>query len=218
MNSTFFYQNATKFLSQRNGLLVLAGLLALNSVVLTGALVFSSEKIILLPPETRQSFWVKGGTVSSEYLEDMGWGLSKLLLDLTPSTYSYNHEKLLAFAAPESYGSLKRTLHKEGEDYKTLQLSTHFYPSEIIADPKTLTVDVKGTLSSFVAGKLVDQHEDTIHLKLTQRGGGLLLESISSLPDRSVSDGSAESSVSDRSVSNRSVSNSDTDKNTGDIL
>ena len=208
MNSTFFYQNATKFLSQRNGLLVLAGLLAVNSVVLTGALVFSSEKIILLPPETRQSFWVKGGTVSKEYLEDMGWGLSKLLLDLTPSTYSYNHEKLLAFVAPESYGSLKRTLHKEGEDYKTLQLATHFYPSEIIADPKTLTVDVKGTLSSFVAGKLVDRHEDTIHLKLTQRGGGLLLESISSLPDRSVSDGS---------VSNRSVSNSDTDKNTGDI-
>jgi conjugal transfer pilus assembly protein TraE len=178
MNSEFFYQDMPKFISQRNGLLVLAGLLAFNNIVLSGAFVFSSEKTIILPPEVRKSFWVKGGEVSKEYLEDMGWGLSKLLLDLTPSNYPYNHEKLLTFAAPEAYGRLKKKLLKEGEQYKSLQLSTHFYPSEILADPKTLSVSVKGTLSSFVAGKLVDTVEETVHLTLQQRGGGLLLESI----------------------------------------
>lgn len=179
MNADYLFKNVTKFISQKNGLLVLTCILGLNSLILTSTLVFSSEKIIVLPPETRQSFWVKGGIVSTEYLEDMGWGLSKLLLDLTPSSFAYNHEKLLAFAAPEAYGSLKNQLAKEGEDYKSLQLSTHFYPTEIVANPHTLTVDVRGTLHSFVGGKLVNSGEETLHLKLTQRGGGLLLESIS---------------------------------------
>jgi len=178
MKRSFSSQKLTDFISQRNGLLVLSCLLALSNIVLVGGLVFSSEKIILLPPEVRQSFWVKGSTVSKEYLEDMGWGLSKLLLDLTPSTYPYNHEKLLTFTAPEAYGSLKSKLFKEGEQYKDLKLSTHFYPSEIIANPQTLRVEVKGTLHSFVAGKLVRTTEETVNLQLTHRGGGLLLESI----------------------------------------
>lgn len=175
-------QNLTDIRSQRNALLMVTCLLAANSVLLTGGLLFSSEKVIVLPPEPRQEFWIKGGKVSKEYLEDMGWGLSKLLLDLSPSTYVYNHEKLLTFTAPESYGRLKRTLAKEGESYKDLQLATHFYPSEITANPETLSVKVKGILSSFVGGKFVRSSEEVLEFKFSHRGGSFLLESITGAP------------------------------------
>ena len=179
MKTEYLSQNILNILPQRDVLAMLCGLLAVSNIVLASSLLFSNEKIIIIPPETRQSFWVKGSTVSKEYLEDMGWGLSKLLLDLTPSSYPYNHEKLLTFSTPEAHGILKRQLTKEGENYKSLKLSTHFFPSEITVDPKTLLVEVKGTLQSYVAGKLVKTTDEKVSLKFTQRGGGLLLESIS---------------------------------------
>src|SRR5437660_12446522 len=96
-----------------------------------------SERIILVPPHIKRTLWVEGGEVSKEYLEEMGAYLSKLLLDLSPTSFSYNHETLLKYAAPEAYGTLKKQLLKDGEQYTKLQLSTHFRPAQITANPQT---------------------------------------------------------------------------------
>lgn len=122
--------------------------------------------------------WIQGDQVSKEYLAEMGAYISKLFLDLSPSTISYNHGILLSYATPEAYGSLKKQLLKEGEEYTKLQLSTHFKPSEILASPETLEVTIKGTMSSYVAGKHIRDSQETVAIQFTHRDAGLLLEQV----------------------------------------
>ena len=177
MNIEYLHQNIIKLLSQRNSLFILLAILSLSNVLLVAALICKSERVILVPPHIHKSLWVEGGEVSSEYLEEMGAYLSKLLLDLSPTSFPYNHETLLKYATPEAYGDLKKQLIHDGEQYTQLQLSTHFKPQEVIADPQTLEVQVKGLLTSFIAGKQIRESQETLSLKFTQRGGGLLLES-----------------------------------------
>ena len=147
-------------------------------MILTTALFLKNERTILVPPHITKTLWVEGGTVSKEYLEEMGLYISKLLLDLSPTGFSYNHETLLKYAAPEAYGALKKQLMEDGEHYTKLQLSTHFKPTEVKANPNKLHVEVKGTLSSYVAGKEIRSSLETLSLQFSLRGAGLLLEKV----------------------------------------
>ena len=178
MKIEYLHKNITKLLSDQNILWRVVGLLALSNVILGGLLFFKGERTILVPPQVNKTMWVEGGDVSKEYLEEMALHMSKLLLDLSPTSFQYNHSILLKYATPEAHGTLKKQLTKEGEAYTKLQLSTHFKPSQITANPQTLEVEVKGTLSSYVAGKHVHDSQETLFFKFTHRGSGLLLESV----------------------------------------
>lgn len=179
MKFDFHQYNTTDLWSQRNRLFVLAGVLVFSNVLLGIGVLCKNEKTILVPPQITKTLWVQGGEVSQSYLEEMGLYMSKLLLDLSPTSFAYNHAVLLRYAIPEAYGSLKKQLTKDGEQYTKLQLSTHFKPTEITANPQTLEVEVKGQLLSYVSGKQVRDSQETLFLKFTMRGGGLLLESVS---------------------------------------
>lgn len=179
MNTEFLRRNILKLISQRNGWIGIATLTAMSTVLLSTALFFKNERTILVPPHISKTLWVEGGSVSKEYLEEMGMYISKLLLDLTPTSFTYNHETLLKYATPEAYGALKKQFIDDGEEYTKLQLSTHFKPTEVIAHPKKLHVRVKGNLTSYVAGKQMDSSLETVFLQFSLRGAGLLLEKVS---------------------------------------
>ena len=151
-------------------------MLSVSLVFLSVAVFCRHEKTILVPGHMTKSFWVQGDEVSKEYLEEMGVYISKLLLDLSPGNIVHNHKALLRYASPEAYGSLKKQCLKEEEDYTSLQLSTHFKPTSVSANPQTLSVEVKGILTSYVASKEIKSSPETIFLTFTHRGSGLLLE------------------------------------------
>jgi len=178
MNFDFFRENILELRVQRNGLAILAGILLLNNLILSGTAFYKRERIILVPPRITKQLWVQGDTVSKDYLTEMGAYLSKLFLDLSPSTVSYNHGILLTYATPEAFGPLKKQFLKEAQEYTKLQLSTHFKPSEITADPETLAVTIKGSMSSYVAGKHLHDSQETVAIQFTHRDAGLLLEKV----------------------------------------
>lgn len=178
MEADFLKHNILKLISQRNAWIGISTLMAMSTVLLSTALFIKNERIILVPPHISKTLWVEGGTVSKEYLEEMGIYISKLLLDLSPTSFPYNHETLLKYATPEGYGALKKQLMDDGEQYTKLQLSTHFKPSEVGANPSKLHVDVKGTLTSYVAGKEISSLPETVSIQFSLRGAGLLLEKV----------------------------------------
>lgn len=178
MRIDFLYHHITKLISQRNAWIGMSALLTVSNVALSTALLLKNERTILVPPHVNKTLWVEGGEVSKEYLEEMGVYMAKLLLDISPSSYRYNHEVLLKYTTPESYGALKKQLINDGEQYTKLQLSTHFKPTQVSANPKTLQVEVKGTLISYVAGKQISSNLETVALTFTHRSAGLLLESV----------------------------------------
>ena len=178
MKFEFFQENILELRVQRNGLILLAGALLLNNLILSGAVFYKRERMVLVPPRIHKQLWVQGDKVSKEYLTEMGAYLSKLFLDLSPSTIAYNHGILLTYATPEAYGSLKKQFLKEGEEYTKLQLSTHFKPSEITTNPETLEVTIKGSMGSYVAGKHIRDSQETVAIQFTHRDAGLLLERV----------------------------------------
>lgn len=179
MDADFLKQNAAKLHSQRNVVSIVCGVQVLVVGILSTALLFKSERIILMPPEIKKEMWFQGGKVSASYLECLGEYISKLLLDITPTSFPHNHEQILKFATPEAYGALKDQLMSDGDQYTKLQLSTHFYPNQLNVNTKTLEVKVKGTLTSYIAGNKVKDSQETIMLKFLNRGSVLLLESVS---------------------------------------
>lgn len=176
MKADFLHHNILKIMSQRNAWIGLSALVVMSNMILSIALFLKSERIILVPPHITKTLWIEGGTVSKDYLEEMGLYMSKLLLDLSPTSFPYNHETLLRYTTPEAYGALKKQLLEDGDTYTKLQLSTHFKPTEVTANPHKLHVEVKGTLTSYVAGKEIRSSLETVSLQFSLRGAGLLLE------------------------------------------
>ncbi|MBA3814736.1 MAG: type IV conjugative transfer system protein TraE [Alphaproteobacteria bacterium] len=179
MKVEFHQQNITKALEQRNAIAVVSGVQTLSMAVLIIALVCKTERTILMPPEIKREMWFEGSIASPSYLESMAEYISKLLLDITPTSFTHNHEQILKYATPEAYGALKKQLMNDGEQYTKLQLSTHFYPNQLTVNPKTLEVEVKGTLTSYISGNKVRDSQETITFKFTHRGAGMLLEQVS---------------------------------------
>jgi len=178
MKAEFLQHDILKAISQRNGWIGMAVLMGMSTVLLSTALLFKKERTILVPPHITKTLWVEGNVVSKEYLEEMALYMAKLLLDVSPTSFPYNHETLLKYSTPEAYGVLKKQLMDDGEQYTKLQLSTNFKPSEVTAHPSKLQVDVKGTLTSYVAGKEMSSLPETISLQFSLRGAGLLLEKV----------------------------------------
>lgn len=178
MNVDVLDQDIERLLRQRKWLMILSGALLISNL-LSGFIVLSKrEQVILVPPHFTKSLKFQGSEVSKEYLEEFSIYLTMIFLDLSPSSFSYHHDILLKYVTPESYGSLKKKLLKDGEQYKKLQLSTNFQVSQVTADPKSLTVEVKGILTSYVAGKQVESTLESVVLEFTNRGGGLLLKQL----------------------------------------
>ena len=178
MKADFLHHNILKIISQRNAWIGISTLMAMSTVLLSMAIFLKNERTILVPPHITKTLWVEGGTVSKEYLEEMGIYMSKLLLDLSPTSFVYNHGTILKYATPETYGVLKKQLMGDGEHYTKLQLSTHFKPIEVKADPSKLQVKVKGNLTSYVAGREIRSSLEILSLQFSLRGAGLLLEKV----------------------------------------
>lgn len=172
-------QDMAKFLQQRNVITFICAVQTVSMAILIIALALKSERTILMPIENRKPMHFQGNQVSKEYLEELGLYFSKLLLDITPSSFPHNHEQILKYVAPEAYGELKKQLMRDGEQYTKLQLSTHFYPTQITIHPKILEVEVKGLLTSYIAGNKVKESQENIKLKFNNQGAGMLLESVS---------------------------------------
>ena len=178
MNIDFLDQDISELRNQRKWLFFLSGALLLSNLLLGFIVLNKREQVILVPPHFTKPLKLHGTEVSKEYLEELSIYITKLFLDLSPSSFSYHHDILLKYVTPESYGSLKKKFLKDGEQYKKLQLSTNFQVSQVTAYPETLTVEVKGVLTSFVAGKQIESTLETVVLEFTNRGGGLLLKQL----------------------------------------
>ena len=81
-----------------------------------------------MPPTINKSFWVESDKVSADYLEQMGYFLAQLVLNVTPQSVDYQSNLLLQYAAPASYGELKTAMAVAGERLKRDGAATVFSP------------------------------------------------------------------------------------------
>jgi conjugal transfer pilus assembly protein TraE len=132
----------------RNSYLAIAcGSLLLNILLGIGMIsMVGHEKIVLVPPQISQTFWVGHNYVSSEYLSEMSHFFATIRFNILPATVENLREILLRYVSPEYYESLKIELINEAERMTKEHISTAFYPVDIKTDVKHLEALVTGDL------------------------------------------------------------------------
>lgn len=163
--------------AQRNSLLTVCFSLMLIVFVQALYTLFKSEHIVIVPPETKQSFWVERNRVSASYIEEMALFFATLILDTSPASAAYQRDVLLRYAVPESYGQLRAMLLEDEGRSKKEQLSTSFKPASIQVNPKSLTAELTGDLISYVGQKHLSQVRETYRFVFTYKQGRLLIQS-----------------------------------------
>lgn len=133
-------------------LVLLLAILILVQLVLA-ARVIGSERVVIVPPEIKRSFWVSGNAVSPEYLEEMAFWYAGLALNVTPSSSDYQSGLFLKFADPSEYGRLQAEMGTRTEFIKKNNVSTHFAVRTITADADRLRIALHGTLVTWTSDK-----------------------------------------------------------------
>ena len=157
---------------------LLVGSLLVNLILAALAVHLSSrERVVLVPPTIHKSFWVEAERVSSEYLEQMGYFLMQLTLNVTPQSVDHQASVLLRYAAPAAYGELRSALLAAAERVKRDGAATVFSAQDIAVDERALKVGVRGQLTTFIGERRVSQLAKAYAMQFHYAGGRILLKS-----------------------------------------
>ena len=139
-------------------LALLLGSMLTNLILAAFAFRMSShERIVMVPPTVHKTFWVEDERVSAEYLEQMGYFLMQLTLNVTPQSIDHQSKVLLQYAAPSAYGELRTALFSAAERLKRDAAATVFSPRGLTVDERSLKVGIRGQLTTFISDRRVSE-------------------------------------------------------------
>ena len=165
-------RRATMFL-----VVLLVGSMLVNLVLAVfAARLAGHERIVVVPPTIHKTFWVESERVSSEYLEQMGYFLMQLTLNVTPQSVDHQAKVLLQYAAPASFGELRTALLTAAERLKRDGASTVFSPQDLTVDERALRVGVRGQLTTFISDRRVSDVSKGYAIELQYSGGRVFLK------------------------------------------
>ncbi len=186
MKHLFVTKRLSNLQFQRNVLLGLASVLLFVVFLQSLFLFLRSEKTIILPPETKQSFWVEGNTFAPSYLEEQATYFCHLFLDITASNVLFQGDVILRYVEPRFYSEIRSNLLNEEERLKKENLTLHFMPIEVKVYPHDLSVLVTGDLNSYVGGKKITTSKKVYKVNFLSNHGRLFLKSFTPLNDEEI--------------------------------
>jgi conjugal transfer pilus assembly protein TraE len=165
-------RRATTFL-----LVLLVGSTLVNLILATFAVrVSGRERIVVVPPSVHKTFWVETDRVSPEYLEEMGYFLMQLILNVTPQSVDHQAKVLLQYAAPAAFGELRTALLAAAERLKRDGAATVFSAQDVIVDERALKVGIRGQLTTFVSDRRVSDLAKGYAIEFQYSAGRLFLK------------------------------------------
>lgn len=180
MKFEFYHKRLSHVNVQRNFLIGFAVVMLLVMLLQTLLLFVKQQRVIISPPELKQSYWVQGNLLSKSYVEEMALFFAHLLLDVTESNLLLQGEVLLRYVTPSAYGDFKNKLLNDHKKLKKQQLSLQFIPQTIdFITP--LTVELTGFLANYVGAKKIAQVKETYRMSFSQTKGRLFLESFQTI-------------------------------------
>ena len=159
-------------------LALLLGSMLTNLIL--GAFAFrmsSRERVVVVPPTIHKTFWVEDERVSAEYLEQMGYFLMQLTLNVSPLSVDHQSKVLLQYAAPAAYGELRTALSSAAERLKRDGAATVFSPRDLIVDERALKVGIRGQLTTFISDRRVSEVAKGYAVEFQYTAGQIFLKS-----------------------------------------
>lgn len=164
-------------LQQRNLLLTLVTILLLINFTQALFTLLRNERILVVPPDIHQEFWMEKNQVSPSYLEEMALFFAALILESSPESAAYKREIILRHATTNGYGPLKIRLLEDETRLKKEHVTTSFQSNAIKVMPHSLSVEITGDLLCFVGEKRISQSRDTYQFQFEYKSGRLLIRS-----------------------------------------
>jgi conjugal transfer pilus assembly protein TraE len=161
---------------QRNMLLGLSGILLSVVFLQTTLLFFKNQRIVFMPPELKQSFWVEGNSFSPIYLEEQGLYFTHLLLDVSEGNILAQGDILLRYVDPKVYGAFRTKLLEDEKRLKKDSLSLKFAPVSCEVFPENLKVHITGDLVGYVGHKKITTHRETYEVVFSSYKSQLFLK------------------------------------------
>ena len=134
------------------------------------------ERVVLVPPALHKTFWVEAERASPEYLEQMGYFLAQLTLNVTPQSVEHQSRLLLQYAAPASWGELRTAMAANADRIKRDGASTVFSPQDLQVDEGTQRVGLRGLLTTFISDRRVSEVSKGYAIELQQTNGRIFLK------------------------------------------
>jgi conjugal transfer pilus assembly protein TraE len=134
------------------------------------------ERVVVVPPAIHKTFWVEAERASPEYLEQMGYFLAQLTLNVTPQSVEHQSRLLLQYAAPASWGELRTAMAANAERIKRDGAATVFSPQDLQVDERTQRVGLRGLLTTFISDRRVSEVSKGFAIELQYAGGRILLK------------------------------------------
>ena len=159
-------------------LALLLGSMLTNLILAAFAFRISShERVVVVPPTVHKTFWVEDERVSAEYLEQMGYFLMQLTLNVSPLSVDHQSKVLLQYAAPAAYGELRTALSSAAERLKRDGAATVFSPRDLIVDERALKVGIRGQLTTFISDRRVSEVAKGYSVEFQYTAGQIFLKS-----------------------------------------
>lgn len=185
MKFHYAIKHMTNYQYQRNVLLGLCSILLILLLLISLSLFMKSERIIVLPPEVRQEFWVEGNRFSPEYLEEMAVYFLHLSLDVNQNTLPYNTEILMRYADSGAANYLREKFERDLSKLKQNDAATSFAVKEVNVFSDKNIVRVTGILYRYFGTKIIREEEETYEVQLKTYRGRLFFNHIKKLNKRS---------------------------------
>lgn len=166
---------------QRNVLGGLVLCLLPATSILAILLFFKQERIVVHPPELKQSYWVEGNRFAPAYLEEMGLYFTHLLLDVSQASILYQGDVLLRYVWPGCYGEFRSRIMEDQKRLKQENVSMVFNPVECTVIPGKMAVEVHGDLVTYVADKKISNRRESYRVMFEGKSGRLFLRSFTLL-------------------------------------
>lgn len=169
-------QNKIKELNSRLHYLLLISICLIISNIFLVWLVgwsFLHQKRTIVPAQIKQAFTISDTVVDASYLRQMALFFVGERLNITPSSIDQNHNVLLQYIDPKFYHTFVRILVNEKQAVMKQNISSVFYPDEIIPNVNDLTVLIKGSLIHWVGGLSLTPTKKYYLLKFSYRSGNL---------------------------------------------
>ena len=157
-------------------LLLAASMLATVVLAVLAVRQSGRERVVLVPPAVHKTFWVESERASPEYLEQMGYFLAQLTLNVTPQSVEHQSRLLLQYAAPASWGELRTAMAANAERIKRDGASTVFSPQDLQVDERTQRVGLRGLLTTFISDRRVSEVSKGYAIELQYAGGRIFLK------------------------------------------
>lgn len=117
------------------------------------------ERTTIIPPVTRETFWVDSSDADPKYLQEMSTYFVLLANNISPSNIDYQNKLFLNYVNPAQQAELKSALDQQSQRVKRNQLVTMFYIKGFRVDSASNKVVITGQLDTLVGDKLTSSVE-----------------------------------------------------------